>query len=161
MVQLSLGIALPVLRNSVTESTTACFEPSMDYCVVKIPRWDLSKFVNVSAKIGSSMKSVGEVMAVGRRYLRTFIRDQRDSDSLYLPSVKTDSRKPSRKRCGWWMRTYWVSIPTSTSSAKTNWRVPLTNGNDNLHVTDDFFLLLMVTSRFVCYVEGCLHWRRR
>ena len=67
---MSLGIALPVLRNSVTESTTACFEPSMDYCVVKIPRWDLSKFVHVSAKIGSSMKSVGEVMAVGRRFLR-------------------------------------------------------------------------------------------
>lgn len=70
--KLALGIPLPVLRNSVTESTTACFEPSMDYCVVKIPRWDLSKFVRVSAKIGSSMKSVGEVMAVGRRFEEAF-----------------------------------------------------------------------------------------
>ena len=70
--KLALGIPLPVLRNSVTESTTACFEPSMDYCVVKIPRWDLSKCVRVSAKIGSSMKSVGEVMAVGRRFEEAF-----------------------------------------------------------------------------------------
>lgn len=49
-----------LLRNSVTNSTTANFEPSLDYCVVKIPRWDLSKFLRVSTKIGSSMKSVGE-----------------------------------------------------------------------------------------------------
>lgn len=49
-----------LLRNSVTNSTTASFEPSLDYCVVKIPRWDLSKFLRVSTKIGSSMKSVGE-----------------------------------------------------------------------------------------------------
>lgn len=47
-------------RNSVTNSTTANFEPSLDYCVVKVPRWDLSKFLRVSTKIGSSMKSVGE-----------------------------------------------------------------------------------------------------
>ena len=50
--------------NSVTGKTTSCFEPSLDYCVVKIPRWDLSKFDRVSTKIGSSMKSVGEVSFV-------------------------------------------------------------------------------------------------
>ena len=49
--KLALGLPLPVLRNSVTGSTTACFEPSMDYCVVKIPRWDLSKFVRVSTQV--------------------------------------------------------------------------------------------------------------
>lgn len=59
------GFRVPTLshalcRNSVTNSTTANFEPSLDYCVVKIPRWDLSKFLRVSTKIGSSMKSVGE-----------------------------------------------------------------------------------------------------
>lgn len=48
-------------RNSVTDSTSANFEPSLDYCVVKIPRWDLRKFSGVSKEIGSSMKSVGEV----------------------------------------------------------------------------------------------------
>ncbi|XP_029635734.1 CAD protein isoform X2 [Octopus sinensis] len=66
--KLALGKPLPELRNSVTNSTTACFEPSLDYCVVKIPRWDLSKFSRVSTKIGSSMKSVGEAMAIGRKF---------------------------------------------------------------------------------------------
>lgn len=66
--KLALGKPLPELRNSVTNSTTACFEPSLDYVVVKIPRWDLSKFNRVNTKIGSSMKSVGEVMAIGRRF---------------------------------------------------------------------------------------------
>lgn len=66
--KLALGRALPDLTNSVTASTTACFEPSLDYCVVKVPRWDLSKFNRVSTKIGSSMKSVGEVMGIGRSF---------------------------------------------------------------------------------------------
>ena len=66
--KLGLGYPLPELRNSVTKATTACFEPSLDYCVVKIPRWDLKKFPKVSNKIGSAMKSVGEVMAIGRRF---------------------------------------------------------------------------------------------
>ncbi len=66
--KLGLGKTLPELTNSVTGCTTACFEPSLDYLVVKIPRWDLSKFNRVSTKIGSSMKSVGEVMAIGRRF---------------------------------------------------------------------------------------------
>ncbi|RMB94053.1 hypothetical protein DUI87_29506 [Hirundo rustica rustica] len=70
--KLALGIPLPLLRNSVTNSTTASFEPSLDYCVVKIPRWDLSKFLRVSTKIGSSMKSVGEVMAIGRNFEEAF-----------------------------------------------------------------------------------------
>lgn len=70
--KLALGIPLPVLRNSVTNSTTANFEPSLDYCVVKVPRWDLSKFSRVSTKIGSSMKSVGEVMAIGRNFEEAF-----------------------------------------------------------------------------------------
>ncbi|XP_023226449.1 CAD protein-like [Centruroides sculpturatus] len=70
--KLALGISLPELCNSVTGSTTACFEPSLDYCVVKIPRWDLGKFAGVSNKIGSSMKSVGEVMAIGRNFEEAF-----------------------------------------------------------------------------------------
>ena len=62
--KLALGHELPDLRNSVTETTTACFEPSLDYVVCKVPRWDLEKFDRVSRHIGSAMKSVGEVMAV-------------------------------------------------------------------------------------------------
>ena len=66
--KLALGYSLPELRNTVTQSTTACFEPALDYVVVKIPRWDLKKFRNVSRVIGSGMKSVGEVMAIGRTF---------------------------------------------------------------------------------------------
>ncbi len=66
--KLALGYTLPELRNSVTKSTSAFFEPALDYVVVKIPRWDLKKFRLVSRKIGSGMKSVGEVMAIGRHF---------------------------------------------------------------------------------------------
>ncbi len=66
--KLGLGYGLHQLKNAVTRETTACFEPALDYCVVKIPRWDLSKFYGVSRTIGSSMKSVGEIMAIGRTF---------------------------------------------------------------------------------------------
>ncbi|XP_077991291.1 multifunctional protein CAD-like isoform X2 [Glandiceps talaboti] len=82
--KLALGIPLPVLRNSVTNSTTACFEPSLDYCVVKIPRWDLKKFSKVSKQIGSSMKSVGEVMAIGRKFEEAFQKALRMVDESNL-----------------------------------------------------------------------------
>ena len=66
--KLSLGYALNEIENSVTQKTKACFEPSLDYVVVKMPRWDLKKFKNVSKQLGSSMKSVGEVMAISRSF---------------------------------------------------------------------------------------------
>ena len=66
--KLALGYGLHELKNSVTKTTTACFEPALDYIVCKIPRWDLDKFQGVSHHIGSSMKSVGEVMAIGRTF---------------------------------------------------------------------------------------------
>ncbi|MCX4358362.1 MAG: carbamoyl-phosphate synthase (glutamine-hydrolyzing) large subunit [Rikenellaceae bacterium] len=66
--KLGLGYGLHELKNSVTKTTTACFEPALDYIVCKIPRWDLGKFKGVSHELGSSMKSVGEVMAIGRTF---------------------------------------------------------------------------------------------
>jgi carbamoyl-phosphate synthase small subunit len=66
--KLCLGKDLVNIRNSINKTTTACFEPSLDYCVVKVPRWDLTKFSKVSTKLGSSMTSVGEVMAIGRTF---------------------------------------------------------------------------------------------
>ena len=66
--KLALGEDLVRVRNSVTQTTTACFEPALDYIVAKVPRWDLSKFQFVSDSLGSSMKSVGEVMAIGRTF---------------------------------------------------------------------------------------------
>ena len=66
--KLALGFPLIEIPNPITKTTNAFFEPALDYCVVKIPRWDLNKFKNVSKKIGSGMKSVGEVMAIGRKF---------------------------------------------------------------------------------------------
>lgn len=66
--KLGLGYGLFDIKNSVTRNTPAFFEPALDYCVCKIPRWDLGKFHGVSRELGSSMKSVGEVMAIGRTF---------------------------------------------------------------------------------------------
>jgi carbamoyl-phosphate synthase large subunit len=66
--KLALGYGLHELKNSVTKTTSAFFEPALDYIVCKIPRWDLNKFIGVSKQIGSSMKSVGEVMSIGRTF---------------------------------------------------------------------------------------------
>ena len=66
--KLGLGYGLFDLKNSVTKTTSAFFEPALDYVVCKIPRWDLGKFHGVSRELGSSMKSVGEVMAIGRTF---------------------------------------------------------------------------------------------
>lgn len=66
--KLALGYGLHELKNSITKTTPAFFEPALDYIVCKIPRWDLNKFIGVEKQIGSSMKSVGEVMAIGRRF---------------------------------------------------------------------------------------------
>ena len=66
--KLALGYGLAEIKNTITKKTKACFEPSLDYIVVKMPRWDLKKFHFVSKKLGSSMKSVGEVMAISRSF---------------------------------------------------------------------------------------------
>ena len=66
--KIGIGYTLPELVNSITKSTTACFEPSLDYIVCKHPRWDFDKFVQVNRNLGPTMKSVGEVMAIGRTF---------------------------------------------------------------------------------------------
>ena len=66
--KLGLGYGLHEIKNSITKTTSAFFEPALDYIVCKIPRWDLNKFIGVSKQIGSSMKSVGEVMSIGRTF---------------------------------------------------------------------------------------------
>jgi len=66
--KLALGYSLTELKNSVTKETSACFEPALDYIVLKYPRWDLQKFRKVSPSLGSEMKSVGEIMAIGRTF---------------------------------------------------------------------------------------------
>ena len=82
--KIGLGHTLPELPNAVTKTTTANFEPSLDYVVTKIPRWDLSKFQNVRRDIGSAMKSVGEVMGIGRTFEESLQKAIRMVDPKYL-----------------------------------------------------------------------------
>jgi len=104
--KIALGINLPQIRNAVTQKTTACFEPSLDYCVVKIPKWDLKKFTRVSSLLGSSMKSVGEVMGIGRTFeeaLQKALRMVDPSNTGFEATKKvgdlaTEINKPTDKR---------------------------------------------------------------
>ena len=96
--KLGLGVPLNEIKNTVTKVTSACFEPSLDYVVVKIPRWDLKKFSRVSHLLSSSMKSVGEVMSIGRNFEETIQKAIRAIDDQFLgfarvgwPPVFTDS----------------------------------------------------------------------
>ncbi|CCD24350.1 carbamoyl-phosphate synthase (glutamine-hydrolyzing) CPA2 NDAI_0D00360 [Naumovozyma dairenensis CBS 421] len=82
--KIALGYTLPELPNPITKTTVANFEPSLDYIVAKIPKWDLSKFQYVDRSIGSSMKSVGEVMAIGRNYEEAFQKALRQVDPSLL-----------------------------------------------------------------------------
>ncbi|KZT01847.1 carbamoyl-phosphate synthase [Laetiporus sulphureus 93-53] len=88
--KLGLGIPLNEIKNSVTKLTSACFEPSLDYCVVKIPRWDLKKFSRVSRLLSSSMKSVGEVMSIGRTFQETIQKAIRAIDDQFSGFAKND-----------------------------------------------------------------------
>jgi hypothetical protein len=89
--KLAQGAHLPSLRNSVTKDTSADFEPSLDYIVLKMPRWDVSKFHLVDRRIGSSMKSIGEVMAVGRKF----------EEVLQKAIRMVDSSNPGFSNRGW------------------------------------------------------------
>ncbi|KAF8590407.1 carbamoyl-phosphate synth [Ramaria rubella] len=88
--KLGLGIPLNEIRNSVTKVTSACFEPSLDYVVVKMPRWDLKKFNRVSTLLSSSMKSVGEVMSIGRTFEETIQKAIRAIDDQFDGFAKND-----------------------------------------------------------------------
>ncbi|KAL8283595.1 hypothetical protein RQP46_005390 [Phenoliferia psychrophenolica] len=88
--KLGLNIPLNEIKNSVTKNTSACFEPSLDYIVVKIPRWDLKKFTRVSTALSSSMKSVGEVMAIGKTFEETMQKAIRAIDPSFAGFGKND-----------------------------------------------------------------------
>lgn len=106
--KLGLGYGLFDLKNSVTKNTPAFFEPALDYVVCKIPRWDLSKFHGVSRKIGSSMKSVGEVMSVGRTFEESIQKGLRmigqgahgfvGNKELQVNDIDTALKEPTDKR---------------------------------------------------------------
>ncbi|HBG41593.1 MAG TPA: carbamoyl phosphate synthase large subunit [Porphyromonadaceae bacterium] len=106
--KLGLGYGLFDLKNSVTKSTSAFFEPALDYIVVKIPRWDLGKFTGVSKEIGSSMKSVGEIMAIGRTFEETIQKGLRmvglgmhgfvENKELQIENIDKALREPTDQR---------------------------------------------------------------
>ena len=96
--KLALGYSLAELRNAVTQTTTACFEPALDYVVVKMPRWDLAKFRNVATQLGSAMKSVGEVMAIGRTFEEALQKATRMLEVGHDGVVATRQLEPGRSR---------------------------------------------------------------
>ncbi|KAL6719388.1 Carbamoyl-phosphate synthase [Lecanora helva] len=105
--KLGLGIPLNEISNGVTKETCACFEPSLDYVVVKIPRWDLKKFTRVSTQLSSSMKSVGEVMSIGRTFEEAIQKAIRSIDfhnlgfsfeAHALMAIDTELQTPSDQR---------------------------------------------------------------
>jgi len=91
--KLAIGYILPELWNKITNVTTACFEPALDYVVVKIPRWDLAKFRHVDSHIGPQMKSVGEVMAIGRTFEEALQKAVRMLDTGQLGLVCNADRE--------------------------------------------------------------------
>ena len=106
--KLGMGYGLFELKNSVTKTTSAFFEPALDYVVCKIPRWDLSKFRGVDKELGSSMKSVGEVMAIGRNFEEAIQKGLRmigqgmhgfvENKELEIDDIDAALREPTDKR---------------------------------------------------------------
>ena len=106
--KLGMGYGLFELKNSVTKTTSAFFEPALDYVVCKIPRWDLSKFRGVDKELGSSMKSVGEVMAIGRNFEEAIQKGLRmigqgmhgfvENKELQIDDIDAALREPTDKR---------------------------------------------------------------
>jgi carbamoyl-phosphate synthase large subunit len=106
--KLGLGYGLFELKNSVTKTTSAFFEPALDYVVVKIPRWDLTKFQGVKRQLGSSMKSVGEVMAIGRTFEEALQKGLRmigqgmhgfvENHEIKIPDIEKSLQEPTDMR---------------------------------------------------------------
>jgi carbamoyl-phosphate synthase large subunit len=105
--KIALGYSLSEIENSITKETSTCFEPALDYIVVKFPRWDLQKFRKVSLQIGSEMKSVGEVMAIGRTFEESMQKAIRMLDvemnglvcnKIEFKDLKKELKEPTDKR---------------------------------------------------------------
>ena len=105
--KIAIGYTLPEIPNSITRRTTAFFEPALDYLVCKVPRWDLTKFRGAEARIGSEMKSVGEVMAIGRTFAEVIQKATRmldigvdglDPDAFEFDDLGEELREPTPLR---------------------------------------------------------------
>jgi carbamoyl-phosphate synthase large subunit len=105
--KIALGYDLPMLANAVTRTTSAFFEPALDYVVCKVPRWDFDKFSGTDTRIGTEMKSVGEVMAIGRSFQEVIQKalrmlelgvDGLDPAAFSFPDLRRELREPSPRR---------------------------------------------------------------
>ena len=139
--KLALGYALPELPNKITGVTGACFEPALDYIVVKVPRWDLEKFRGVSQRIGSAMKSVGEVMAIGRRFEEAFQKAFRMLDlgvqGVIAPERLTD-----------------VDLQTELSEPTHNRAFALAEAFLSGMSVDEVHNLTQIDRWFLCRIQG-------
>ncbi len=126
--KLGLGYGLFDLKNSVTKTTSAFFEPALDYVVCKIPRWDLSKFHGVNHELGSSMKSVGEVMAVGRTFEEAIQKGLRMIGQGMHGFVDNRRPTPDPSRQGG---------ETSGEGGETSGELNITSGNASLPLRGD------------------------
>ena len=99
--KLILGKSLMEIKNQVTQVTQSFFEPALDYIVVKIPRWDMDKFKGTTEKIGSSMKSVGEIMAIGRTFEEAIQKGVRMLDIGVQGVTDNNFELPLQRFCRW------------------------------------------------------------
>ena len=128
--KLALGYTLPELKNRITGVTTACFEPALDYVVVKLPRWDLDKFERADRRLGPAMKSVGEVMGIGASFPEALSKAVRMSDpraDLVPPSevrapaaILADLASPTPDILSWILEGLRAGIPPA-EIGKTAW----------------------------------------
>ncbi|KAJ2051520.1 Carbamoyl-phosphate synthase [Coemansia sp. S16] len=148
--KLGLGIPLNEIRNSVTRETTACFEPSLDYVVVKIPRWDLKKFDRVSKNLSSAMKSVGEVMAIGRTFEETMQEAIRSVDTSF-DGFSRNSYVPETKE----------AIEEELTKP-TDLRVfAIANAFHMGYTVDEIHQLTAIDRWFLCKLRGLVETERR
>jgi carbamoyl-phosphate synthase large subunit len=131
--KIALGYSLPQLRNAITKKTSADFEPSLDYVAVKIPRWDLQKFRHVSDQVTSEMKSVGEVMALGRTFEEALQKGLRmlniGADGLYpvpfeFENITREVKRPTPRRMfavAKALQEGWTPAEVSLATGIDNW----------------------------------------
>ncbi len=134
--KIALGMTLDEIPNAITKKTVAAFEPTLDYVVTKIPRWPFDKFRTVDARIGTQMKSTGEVMAIGRTIEESLLKAVRsleiDADSLEAPTQWDDSKLEEAVRVATHQRLFAVA-----EALKRGWTVERVH---NLSGYDPFFL---------------------
>lgn len=143
--KLGLGMPLNKIKNSVTKETCACFEPSLDYVVVKIPRWDLKKFTRVSNLLSSAMKSVGEVMSIGRTFEEAIQKGIRAVDYSNLGFNETNAL---------------MSIDSELQTPSDQRLFAIANAMHAGYSVDKIWEMTKIDKWFLRKLEGLIDWGR-